>query len=180
MLKANDIYLRSGLSKKYPKYLYSEICKEFNSICIDQIIKENKSFSLGYNLGRIIIQEKENTKLRKGKLNEDVLVGRIDWYQSKLRKQELINKGITPYQAITDESGKIIGDNGGEKWFVYNLDDYKVVVTWVHNRIKKDDEMRFISKSSMFKYKAAFHFVRAMSKYRRESGKSYIVASYDL
>lgn len=45
---------------------------------------------------------------------------KIDWFESKKKKEELIAQGKTPYKVLEyDNKKRPIRNNGGEKWFVY-------------------------------------------------------------
>ena len=49
-------------------------------------------------------------------------------------KQRIIDEGGTPYESIKDENGKVIGDNGGEHYFVYLTDDTYYWLNLGHDR----------------------------------------------
>ena len=91
----------------------------------------------------------------------------IDWPSSNKLKKEIIARGETPYEAIRDELGNKIGDNGGVEWLCYYTSDhyymwlhspmlalrnsfkYKFKVSWTNGKILS----QAIDNSSEFKYK---------------------------
>jgi len=55
----------------------------------------------------------------------------VNWKESNIEKQRLIDAGITPYLATKrDEYGAVTDDNGGEKWHIYHVTDYAYWWYW--------------------------------------------------
>lgn len=94
-------------------------------VCIDII--EGKSLKLGYNLGYIYIKEFK----RKFKISENGKYNtRKNWGESKRRKKQLLSEGRLPIKYYKDETGKIVGNNGGEEWIIYYTEDNILRFSW--------------------------------------------------
>lgn len=68
---------------------------------------------------------------RRIKVTEDnnTIKGAVNWGESNKLKARLLEEGKVLYECKKDETGKIILDNGGEKWLVYHTDDF--YYTWI-------------------------------------------------
>ena len=112
-------YKASGGILSYEKY--KEVIFSFNKKIIENLIKTGKSYMLRSHLGFLSVVKYE----KKFKLNENGnLKGAVDWGQSNKLKKQILDRGGLPFENYKDDKGKIIGDNGGEKWLCYHLDPY--------------------------------------------------------
>lgn len=108
-----DIYeFYSGtLEGTIDRKTFHNLCKDFNSAVMDEIIVEGKEFNQGYNLSSISILRLERDWSKK----------QIDWEASKKYRQELLGEGKELYNSDTDE---------GEKWFIYHTDKWYCRFYW--------------------------------------------------
>lgn len=102
--------------------LYKQVLNQLNIGLEDAILNQGYCYTWGSGIGHIKIIRKER--------NHRTPV--VNWGESNKLKEQLIAEGKLPYKAIKDETGKKIGDNGGEPWFVYFTND--VDYWWGWNR----------------------------------------------
>ena len=156
---------------------FREIIYKFNKKIIDEIIDNDKVFTLGYKLGNISVYQYDR-KIRKGKHNGN-LYSSINYFLSQKNKEEIIKNGETPLEMIK-ENGKIIGDNGGKPWLVYNLQDI-VSLTWkkykcIDKENSTEDEKIYIHPLKFIKrYSLKFtkDNVLRLARNKRENNKDY-------
>lgn len=177
MIGYKQAYEFSGSKVDYKTFC--NICDDFNKEIISQII-EGKTFKMGFLLGTIQVIEKDR-KYKKSK--NGVIHTTRDWIASNKKRQEIIDKGGIPYKAIKDENGMIIGDNGGEKWFIYKTSESTVAFYWNKRAGKKNDEFApLLYNIEVFTYKPLDDNNKKLSKYHVETGTNYRknVVVYDL
>lgn len=119
---------------KVDKKTFKAIATEFNTEVMRQVIEENKVFNIPHHLGLFKAIEKKR-RFKKGKINGNYYSS-IHHHKSKLKKQEILDRGGTPLEVYKDEKGKILGDNGGEPWLVYNMSDTTWTFLW--SKFKKE------------------------------------------
>lgn len=112
-----------GVNKaEMDKDLFKEIIYRFNSKISEEIIYKGYIFRPGFGIG--------NTRIKKVKTDLRVKK-RINWCESNKSKKEIIAKGGLPFKVtLRDDLGKILEDNGGEKWFVYFNTDFDYLWHW--------------------------------------------------
>lgn len=104
------------------KELFKEIIYRFNTKISDEIIYKGYVFRPGFGIG--------NTRIKKVRTDTRVKK-RINWDESNKLKKVIIARGGIPYKVTErDELGKIVADNGGEKWFVYFHTDFDYLWHW--------------------------------------------------
>lgn len=124
-------YYKGNLdSKSYKQFLYA-----FNKEVFKRILNNNEVLRLPFKLGIIEVFEYDR-KFRRSKVNNKIVTS-INWMSSKMKKKEIIERGGTPLEMIKDENGKILGDNGGEEWMIYNTSDKVRKIGW--NKILGDN-----------------------------------------
>tara|TARA_R100000995_G_C3463322_1_gene114297 strand:- start:559 stop:1029 length:471 start_codon:yes stop_codon:yes gene_type:complete len=109
------------------KSLFTDICHQFNIMIVDYIL-EGKEFNMGNNLSTISIVRKER----------DPRSPRIDWGESNKYRKELISKGESLYDAITEL---------GTKWHIYYTDEFYCKYYWRKGKCK-------ISNKSVYRFDA--------------------------
>lgn len=114
-------YLDSG-GKKIPFSEFKAILGSFNKLAMREIIEHNKSLDIGSLIGSLQIIQKPR-KLKKSKRTGQVYTG-IDWFKSEEIKEEILARGGIPR----------LGDNGGEDWLVYKIEDQ---TTFFWNKMRK-------------------------------------------
>lgn len=116
---------KAGLGSYYKgvKHLGVSL-KEFSNIIddsleaiMDAVVEGNFRFKIS-GIGTIGINSELN-KFRKKSINTA---------ESLKLRNKIIEKGGTPLKYEKDESGKIIGDNGGEPWIQYYVND--IICSW--------------------------------------------------
>lgn len=100
------------IRKKVSFAQYKDLISNTNKKVVDLVV-EGERVRLGQ-LGVLHVE------VRERKYNKPT----VNILATKKRKAYLESQGILPYKAIKDKDGKIIGDNGGEKFFVYYTDDW--------------------------------------------------------
>ena len=90
-----------------PWKLFKEVLVLFNTGVSDMIVKEGYRFKVpGLGTLRIIRRKKRSTMA-------------VNFKETNRKKQEILDRGGTPYEVLErDKDGKIIKDNGGEKYLV--------------------------------------------------------------
>lgn len=104
-----DSYVESG--GELDKDLWQDLCIEFNTRVMDEIIYKGRVFNMGERLSTL-----EVVKVSRNFNNP-----RINWHESNKLKQEIIDEGGTPYSKDNPE---------GEKWFVYYTDKWYCRFNW--------------------------------------------------
>ena len=125
---------------------------EFRKILQDyfmEVSKElalNKAYPLGKNAGRIAMMHN-----RRSFTTGHLLV---DYKKTNLKKKELISLGKTPYVEYKNEDGNKIGDNGGEKYLVYFIEDGFVSFEWksIYESFTKDSTVLYCN---LYKFEPA-------------------------
>jgi hypothetical protein len=122
ILKKSNKELDEVNKSEMDKDLFKEIIYRFNTKLSDEIIYRGYIFRPGFGIGNTRIK-KVRTDLRVKK--------RINWCESNKIKKEIIARGGIPFKVtLRDDLGKIVEDNGGEKWFVYFNTDFDYLWHW--------------------------------------------------
>lgn len=151
--KLNKVNLEiNKLNNRNQSYnIFKFIIGQFNKKNSTEILK-GETLSIGFKLGEIRIQKKRRYK---GDENVESMQPHnykvVNWGESNKLKQELIDKGFTPYKAIKDEEGNIIGDNGGHKWLIYFTDDYSYWWYW-HKNSKTMDKGIWVKNARRYSF----------------------------
>jgi hypothetical protein len=161
---------------------FREIIYNFNKKIIDEIIENNKVFNLGYKLGNLSVYQYDR-KIKKGKHNNNFYTS-INHFLSEKNKKEIIKNGDTPLKMIKD-NGKIIGDNGGKPWLVYNFQDI-VSLTWkkykcIDKENSNEEEKNYIYPLKHIKrYSLKFtkDNILRLARNKRENNKDYSIKWY--
>ena len=130
LIGLKDIWNSFPLKDKIP---YKEFDKEVKSIlkvCRDEMVEGNK---IKTPLGTFRVAE--------GICN--FYKPRVDIVHSMELKKEILARGGIPYKAVKDENGKVIGDNGGEKFFVYFTKDSFFYITIGNKRVIYIEDKNF-------------------------------------
>lgn len=108
--------------------LFKQVISLFNQKISKEIIK-GYHFRLPHKLGILKIMQFERGVVRVKE--NGVVCGVIDWKASNGNKASILLEGKLPYESIKDETGKIIGNNDGEKWLIYRTDTTYYRWVWV-------------------------------------------------
>lgn len=108
-----DIYeFYSGtLEGTIDRKTFHNLCKDFNSAVMDEIIKEGKEFNQGHKLSTVSVLRLERNWSNK----------QVDWNASNAYKQELLDAGEKLYDAETGE---------GVKWLIYHTEKWYCRFYW--------------------------------------------------
>jgi len=107
-----------------PDGVFMEAVYTFNYNMIKEVLMGAR-FRLGHKVGAITVIEKERTTFLDG----TAITKNINWNQSFINKQKLLDGGKTPYS-------KIIAPHG-EKWFVYHDEPYTYWYKWTSSIFNK-------------------------------------------
>jgi hypothetical protein len=121
---------------------FKKVLSSLNLSMFDELIK-GKSFNMGFKLGSVHVVQKER-RIKYSELNGTYYTT-VNWPESKKNKKKLIESGKLPLEYIK-ENNKIIGNNGGEKWMVFNTSVNVYKIYWNRYRVTKD------------KFKEGFYF----------------------
>jgi hypothetical protein len=90
---------------------YREVCSEFNLQAMDSVVDEGRTLEMGADLSYIRVKRvQRNFK----KLS-------VDWKESHLLKQEILDRGGTPREAGSEE---------GENWLVFRTCPFYCMFHW--------------------------------------------------
>jgi hypothetical protein len=106
--------------KEIPFKLFSDICIEFNTSIIDEVLL-GKEFNMSHNMGFISVR----------KVERDPRVLSIDWAETTKYKKELLEKGVPLYDSTTGE---------GEKWHIYYTDKFYCKFHWTKYKCKRKNK----------------------------------------
>lgn len=108
-----DIYnsYQENLEDPLPKDLWQDLCVEFNTRVMEEVIYKGREFNMGERLSTISVI----------KVDRDYSKPRVNWKASNELKQEIIDNGGTPYSKENPN---------GEKWFVYYTDKWYCRFNW--------------------------------------------------
>lgn len=130
---------------------FKSIIAEHNKLVSNLIMDTGYHFHIPHFLGIIrIFRTKRHIKINEA----GNIVGAVNWGESNKLKAKLIEEGKTPYETIKDNNGKVISDNGGEKWLVYHVDEF--YYNWGHLH----DVM--LHNSWNYRFTASWHNARAL------------------
>lgn len=153
------------------KKTFVKLCTEFNDMVLDQMIKEKKVFVIPHFLGIIKVLEKER-KVKKGKTNGK-LYTTPNFPESFKKKDEIIARGGTPLVNYKDKDNRIISDNGGEAWLVYNTSPTSVTFMWSKLKRKIDNKLHKAN-TKYYTLKINDKAIKALGKHKRETNISYM------
>lgn len=161
MVTTKDIYQTFDLKDKIEYKLFFKIIDKYNEKIIDSII-EGETFDFGFAIGLLSVIEKE----RK--------VHSIKWKESLEKKQRLIEEGRLPLAKLKDSDNKIIGDNGGEEWMIYNMKDSVLRFYWNRHR-KRYEEFTLYPLRRIRRYhlKITKNVMKKLNRVANEKGLSY-------
>ena len=145
-----DKYVLKGGKMSYPAF--KELLFAYNKAMIAECIATGNEWILRGNSGVIKVGKIK----RKMKVSEyGTIKAAIDWNASNKLKREIIARGELPYEAIKDEIGNKIGDNGGVEWLVYFTSTY--YYSW------KYSPAIFLKNSFKYKFDMSWTNSRALS-----------------
>lgn len=122
-LKSNIDTLKAKL---IPYAIYTKIIELYNLALVEELIK-GESISLGRaSTIHIIEKERKFNKLNGAGINRNC----IDYPKSNEYKQYLIDKGEIPLEYYKDSNGKVIGNNNGVDWKIFNISEYVYWFVW--------------------------------------------------
>lgn len=105
------------------------ILDNYNLKLSEVILKGNKKCNLGFNIGIILIKEKERYFGEPDKYKTKF----VNWKESNENKQRLIENRELPYNKKDEEIAKELGvEYRGVKWLVYHNED--VMYWWCWNK----------------------------------------------
>ncbi len=171
-----------NLEKQYKEYLkdnefieysvYRKVIELFNKETIRQIIEEAKSINMGHGLGSLHVIELDRP-IKKSKRTGRLYTS-IDFNKSRIRKQEIIDKGGLPFEVIKDKNGNEIGDNGGEEWLVFNTSDKIYKFYWKRYRVRSSDKTFFpLKRIRRFHLKLVKKNLKDMTRFAHNNQISY-------
>lgn len=154
-----------------PYSVFSKICYDFNKEIVNEMIFKKRKFNLGFNLGKIMVLEKDRT-YKKSK-NNDTYNTNIDWEASNKRKDQILKEGKIPLEMIK-ENNVIIGDNGGIPWIVFH--DQPTVLSFAFSRRKRIIDKKSLTKvlnADKYVFKAMRANNRLLAKVKKELKLDY-------
>lgn len=110
LIATKEIYKTFLLKDKISYKDFDSNIKRILKLIRDQMIDGEK---IATPFGTLSIKEKERSFHKPS----------INIVESMIEKKRLIDNGEKPYEVIKNSEGKIIGDNGGEKYFRYFMED---------------------------------------------------------
>lgn len=114
--------IESNEKLKVKSKSFRDVLQKFNEKVSDAILDKGYNFDLGYGIFRIRIKK----LVRKVKPRK-----KVDWELSWAKKNEIIARGGTPYKILEkDADGKVIKDNGGERWIEFSHRMVNYVWSW--------------------------------------------------
>lgn len=105
---------------------FKAILEDFNIGMLNLAI-EGVDFNLGHGLGILNVAKIKRKRYVDEEGNAKLTVA---WNRSMIRKREIMAAGGTPFKSFRDENRKVIGDNGGEKWYQYYTDPWYMRWFW--------------------------------------------------
>jgi len=120
-------YRKEGGDISWPTF--KRILEEFNVGLSDLIVEKGHRFKVsGIGTFRIARRKRRGTS-------------RVDYNATRLKKKEILARGGTPYEVTErDENGKILGDNGGERYLVtFTGEDYYFCWTVGHEGLIRNN-----------------------------------------
>ncbi len=146
---------------------YTEILEKFNEKLALVCIQEGIGMSLGSELGSVQIFRR--LKRAKGELRM-----RPNHAESKKLKAEILARGGVPFKSIRNEFGKVIGDNGGEKWLIYyTTEEPSLTMKWLRHRFPPMNV-------NVFKFKPSRRPMRELLPEFKNKNKDKIELIYEL
>ena len=108
-----DIYQDycESVENPLPKEDFQQLCIDFNTSVMDEIIYRGRTFNMGERLSTLEIV----------KIDRNYNNPQVNWKKSLELKQKIIEEGKTPYSKENPD---------GEKWFVYYTDDWYCRFYW--------------------------------------------------
>lgn len=142
--KDNNLFSIKEMYAKYrrdtkdpiPYNQYKKVIYLWNKLIVEKIM-EGYKFKAPYSLGIFEILRCDRNHGRKIK----------DWGESNKLKQRILDRGGIPLEVFKDEEGNIIGNNGGENWLVYHVDDNYLKFNWY-----KTNASRYIKNLLRYKF----------------------------
>lgn len=120
-------YKDEGMGQTISLSLYKLVLREFYKEISKEILK---GYILETILGKFLIASiKRRIKLSKN----GNIINNINWGESNKKKSQLEQEGKLPLRAERNEEGEITGDNGGEEWLCYFVNDSYFSWLWQKN-----------------------------------------------
>jgi len=127
LVKLNESFLSK---KEFRTVLFT-----MNREAMKLAIIENVPITFG-RAGLIVIKYIDRESSNKSKVLPD-------WKESNKNKANIIAKGGIPFKSIKDDKGKVIGDNGGEKWLATHISKSTFYIDWMCNYVINNKIYRF-------------------------------------
>lgn len=100
------------------KKIHTDILKIFNTKIADRLIREGYDFTIGHNIGRILIYKSLNSKKC------------VNWKESIIARKKLIAEGKLPFKITGYDENRQPTNNGGVEYLVYHNQDNIHVLRW--------------------------------------------------
>lgn len=153
-LAKHKLYLETLEKQRISFVLYKAIIKKFNTKISNEIVFNQYTFNLGYNLGSLFLAHKRVEKTI------------VNWGESYKLKDKIIENGGIPYYTEEHEEATKNGEEYlGEKWLIYHPKDG----VWVHHQFAnvKSYKLKLIRSSG------AVNIGKLIQQLRQSKGYDY-------
>jgi hypothetical protein len=170
LIRQAEVNIKKLQEQLVDERTFKVFLRSLNKHIKEAILYKGYSFNFGGNVSSIFVERK------KRYIKDDKADGMstihnnvvIDWGSSNKKKAEIIERGGTPYKAIKDENGVIVGDNGGEKWLVPFTDEYGFWLGWEKKKCT-------LTNKSLYRFSPARGVIVGIQDARKDEN---VVATY--